>query len=200
VDRVPKVTEQHRLARQDEIIDAALAAFRRKGFHATSMAEIIAESGLSSGAIYGYFASKTDIVHAVATRIVSARVDELHAAAMLDPMPEPAHVIRTILQGLIDADGLPTVLLQVWGEAVTDRALRDLCRHIFTVLRDALTLYLTRWQEFEHHLSGPDAARVAVEQAPLFVSVVNGFVVQDSLVEAFDRRSYLEKTLPHLPR
>jgi AcrR family transcriptional regulator len=199
VDNVPKVSEQHRLARQDEIIDAALAAFRRKGFHATSMAEIIAESGLSAGAIYGYFASKTDIVHAVATRIVSARVDELHAAAVQDPMPAPSLMIRAILQGLLDADGLPTVLLQVWGEAVTDPTLRKLCQNIFTVLRDALALYLTRWQQSRNGLSEPHARAVALEQAPLFVSVVNGFVVQDSLVDGFDRRGYLERTLTYLP-
>src|ERR1700761_6515462 len=123
---MPKVSEQHRIDRRDEIITAALRAFRRKGFHATSMAEIITESGLSAGAIYGYFASKTDIILAVATRIVGARVGDLNEAAYRDPMPDPPAMLRTILQGLIDANGLPTVLLQVWGEAVTDESLRGL--------------------------------------------------------------------------
>ncbi len=197
---MPKVTEQHRVARQDEIIEAALAAFRRKGFQATSMAEIIAESGLSAGAIYLYFGSKADIVYAVATRIVHARVEDLDNLAQLDPMPEPSVMIRTLLSGLIESLGLPGILLQVWGEAVTDPALRELCVGIFGLLREAMTTYVARWQQSAHALSAAEAQRVAEEQAPLFVSAVNGFVVQDSLVPGFDRRAYLEATLPHLPR
>jgi AcrR family transcriptional regulator len=197
---MPKVTEEHRLARQDEIIAAALAAFRRKGFQATSMAEIIAESGLSAGAIYGYFRAKSDIVHAVASRIVQARIEDLGYLATLDPMPEPQVMIRNVLEGLIDSDGLPTILLQVWGEAVTDTALRELCRGIFNRLRDAMTLYIAGWQQFAHGFSEADAQRVATVQAPLFISVVNGFVVQDSLVANFDRTSYLANTLPYLPK
>jgi len=197
---MPKVSEQHRVARQDEIIESALTAFRRKGFQATSMAEIISESGMSAGAIYGYFDSKTEIVHAVATRIVRARVEDLDNLAQLDPMPEPSIMIRTLLSGLIDSLGLPAILLQVWGEAVTDPTLRELCVGIFGSLRDAMTLYVARWQQSAHGLSVVDAQRVAREQAPLFVSVVNGFVVQDSLVPGFDRASFLDETLPHLPR
>ena len=197
---MPKVSEEHRLARQDRIIDAALIAFRRKGFQATSMAEIIAESGLSAGAIYGYFPSKAEIVQAVATRIVGARILDLDNLARLDQMPEPGVMIRTLLQGLIDSLGLPSILLQVWGEAVTDARMRELCVGIFTSLRDAVTLYIVRWQQSAHGLSEQDAQRVAREQAPLFISVVNGFVVQDSLVGDFDRDAYLAKTLPYLPR
>ena len=71
---MPKVTEEHRLAKHDEILDAALRAFSRKGFQATSMAEIIAESGMSAGAIYRYFASKADIVRGVAPAWSAAEV------------------------------------------------------------------------------------------------------------------------------
>src|ERR1700709_1989916 len=98
---MPKVSEQHRLDRRDEIVDAALAAFRRKGFQATSMAEIIAQSGLSAGAIYGYFGSKSDIILAVATKIVGARIADLQTLADLNPVPEPPKVVRTLLDGLL---------------------------------------------------------------------------------------------------
>ena len=54
---MPKVTDEYRIAKREEIADAALRAFRRKGFQGASMADIIAESGLSAGAIYGHFAS-----------------------------------------------------------------------------------------------------------------------------------------------
>ncbi|WP_456846025.1 TetR/AcrR family transcriptional regulator, partial [Cellulomonas sp. P5_C6] len=74
---MPKVTEEYRVARRDEIADAALRAFRRKGFQATSMAEIIAESGLSAGAIYGHYPSKSAIVVDVASRVIGVRVRDI---------------------------------------------------------------------------------------------------------------------------
>lgn len=57
--------------RRRQIMDAGIACFRRRGFHQTSMQEICAEAGISAGALYRYFASKTDIIAAIA--------EELHA-------------------------------------------------------------------------------------------------------------------------
>ena len=197
---MPKVSEQHRLDRRDEIVDAALRCFRRKGFQASSMAEIISESGLSAGAIYGYFASKSEIILAAATKIVGGRIVDLDRLGQLQPMPEPSAMVRGLLDGLRESIGSPSALVQVWGEAATDRALRDLCTHIFDRLRDAIVVYLERWQRSEHGLSERDAHRLAVVQAPLFLSAVQGFAVQDTLFTNFDRESYLTLSLAQLPR
>lgn len=47
-------------------MDAAVACFRRRGFHQTTMQEICTEAGISAGALYRYFASKTEIIAAIA--------------------------------------------------------------------------------------------------------------------------------------
>lgn len=52
--------------RRRQILDAAMACFRRRGFHQTSMQEICAEAGLSAGALYRYFPSKAEIIAAIA--------------------------------------------------------------------------------------------------------------------------------------
>jgi AcrR family transcriptional regulator len=52
--------------RRRQIMDAALACFRRRGFHQSSMHEICAEAALSAGAVYRYFPSKNDIIAAIA--------------------------------------------------------------------------------------------------------------------------------------
>ena len=197
---MPKVSEQHRLDRRDEIVDAALRCFRRKGFQASSMAEIISESGLSAGAIYGYFASKSEIILAAATKIVGGRIVDLDHLGQLDPMPEPAAMVRSLLEGLLQSLGSPGALVQVWGEAATDPPLLELCTQIFDRLRDAIVLYLERWQRSEHGLSEKDAHRLAVVQAPLFLSAVQGFAVQDTLFTNFDREGYLTLSLAQLPR
>lgn len=54
--------------RRRQILDAALACFARKGFHQTSMQEICTEADLSAGALYRYFASKSELIVAIAER------------------------------------------------------------------------------------------------------------------------------------
>jgi len=68
---MPKVTEQHREARRAQILNAARRCFVRQGFHETSMQELLAEAGLSSGAVYGYFSSKDELIVAIAEDNIS---------------------------------------------------------------------------------------------------------------------------------
>jgi AcrR family transcriptional regulator len=58
---VPKITAAHEQQRRAQILSAAMACFARQGYHATSMDDVVRESGLSVGAIYSYFASKEDL-------------------------------------------------------------------------------------------------------------------------------------------
>ena len=54
--------------RREEIISAAHKCFIAKGFHATGMADIAREFGMSAGHIYNYFPSKTAIIEEVISR------------------------------------------------------------------------------------------------------------------------------------
>ncbi|MET0704643.1 MAG: TetR family transcriptional regulator [Mycobacterium sp.] len=62
---MPKVKQSHLDARRQQIVDAARVRFAASGFAGTSLADIVTESGLSTGAIYRYFTSKDDIIRAV---------------------------------------------------------------------------------------------------------------------------------------
>ncbi|MES1158405.1 MAG: helix-turn-helix domain-containing protein [Terricaulis silvestris] len=52
--------------RRREILEAAMGCFRRRGFHQATMQEICAEAGISPGALYRYFDSKSAIIAAIA--------------------------------------------------------------------------------------------------------------------------------------
>lgn len=65
--------------RRTQIMEAAMACFRRRGFHQTSMQEICAEADLSPGALYRYFPSKTDIIAAISAADGQARLAMLEA-------------------------------------------------------------------------------------------------------------------------
>jgi AcrR family transcriptional regulator len=47
--------------RREQIFQAAMLCFSRKGYYQTTMDDIVAESGLSKGALYWYFKSKKEL-------------------------------------------------------------------------------------------------------------------------------------------
>jgi TetR/AcrR family transcriptional repressor of uid operon len=55
---MPKIAEAARAARREQIIAAGLACFGRSGYHATTMADVAAQAGVSKGTPYLYFDSK----------------------------------------------------------------------------------------------------------------------------------------------
>jgi AcrR family transcriptional regulator len=55
---VPRIAEAARAARRDQIITAGLACFARSGYHATTMADVAAQAGVSKGTPYLYFGGK----------------------------------------------------------------------------------------------------------------------------------------------
>jgi TetR/AcrR family transcriptional repressor of uid operon len=61
-----KVNQERFEARQRHLREAALACFKRKGFHQASMADICAEAGMSPGNVYRYYDSKEAIIAAIA--------------------------------------------------------------------------------------------------------------------------------------
>lgn len=79
---MPKVTQAHLDARRRQIVDAARVRFAAAGFARTSVADIVAESGLSTGAVYSYFTSKEQLVIAVCEQGNEALPDALTAEAV----------------------------------------------------------------------------------------------------------------------
>ena len=88
-------------ARPNEVMDAALTLFMKKGFTATRVEDIAASAGLSKGAIYLYFDSKKDILKGLIQRsIVPIIENSEHLAATMtgDPKTTISTVIKLITQ------------------------------------------------------------------------------------------------------
>ncbi len=75
----PKVTEEYKQTVREEILQAAEDLFARKGYHETSMDDIVKESGLSKGAIYGYFESKQEIFLALSDRCMESSLNAMRS-------------------------------------------------------------------------------------------------------------------------
>lgn len=62
---MPRVTDEYREARREEILRAAAACFSERGFRATHMRDVARRAGLSTGAVYRYFPGKEELFKAM---------------------------------------------------------------------------------------------------------------------------------------
>jgi len=83
VDTVPpRVTQAARRARtRGALLAAARALFAEKGFAATGREEIAEQAGVTRGALYHHFASKTEVAAAVVAELEAELVDRVVRAA-----------------------------------------------------------------------------------------------------------------------
>ena len=82
------VSEEDKSQRRGEIVAAAKEVFARKGFHATTIADIAKQAGLAYGLIYWYFDSKDELFHALMA--VEEGALRAHVAAALAAPGAPA--------------------------------------------------------------------------------------------------------------
>lgn len=197
---MPKVTEAYRTARRDEIIDAALRCFAVKGYQRTSMADIIDESGLSAGAIYGHFAGKKELFAAVASRVLDTRRGELEARSGGADQPlSPGQVMATLLDGM-RREPFAGIILQLWAEAALDPDILDLVQGIFDRLRETVHQSLAAWAAAEPGRVDGDPEAWAARLAPVVIGAGPGFMVQRAIIADFDEEAYLAalpEALPH---
>jgi AcrR family transcriptional regulator len=185
---MPRVSEAHLAARRQQILDAARICFLRNGFHTTSMQDVIAEAGLSVGAVYRYFKSKNDIVEAIAEQYAS-QVSDLLATLVADPDRSLADVMQGAV-GVIDAnigpDGPMRLAVQVWAEALRDDRVGQIAEHVYSRLRSNFVTVARRAVETGQLSADTDPEATG---AALF-SLVIGYGLQKMLTGRPDRDTY----------
>jgi AcrR family transcriptional regulator len=80
------VSDEDKSARRGEIMAAAKNVFARRGFHATTIADIAKQAGLAYGSVYWYFESKDELFHALMA--VEETALRSHIAAALAQLSE----------------------------------------------------------------------------------------------------------------
>jgi TetR/AcrR family transcriptional regulator, transcriptional repressor of aconitase len=174
---MPKVTPQYRDARRDQILAAARRCFLRDGFHATSMQDLFTEAGLSAGAVYGYFASKDDVIVAIAEENVRGFAAMIRDVASAQPGRSMGTVladILTIVRARDAEDGLAGLAVLTWSESLRTPLLASRFADLFAQIREDLTEIARKNQK-----AGNLPREVSAEAlAGAFLSVVPGFIMQ----------------------
>jgi TetR/AcrR family transcriptional regulator, transcriptional repressor of aconitase len=123
---MPRISLARADARRRQIVEAALTCFARRGFHKTTMQDVVEQSGLSPGSIYCHFAGKRDIIIAV--------VEERHRRerALLQRAFEKesfAEAVDQLTTDFIAALRAPEerawrrLTVQLWAESLHDQRL-----------------------------------------------------------------------------
>ncbi|WBQ07177.1 TetR/AcrR family transcriptional regulator [Kribbella sp. CA-293567] len=180
---MPKVTDEHRANRRREILHAARRCVGRQGFHKTTMADVISESGLSAGAVYGYFKSKDEIVAAIADEVLSS-IDELFQGILATKEPlSPAAALRATLDHILQIatrpDGdLTRVAIQAWAEALHNDAIMTTASTKYRMLRSHFATVARRAQAD----GTVDPAADPEEIAQVLFGMIPGFILQRLLL------------------
>ncbi|HEY53451.1 MAG TPA: TetR/AcrR family transcriptional regulator [Caldilineae bacterium] len=182
--------EERMAARREQILQAAIACFSRKGYHLTTMDDIVAESGMSKGSLYWHYKSKKDILISVAEWYFSQMMGEM--MGMAQQAPTATDQIKMLLAFVVEMMGAEDALLNVffdfYAETRHDDEVTDAVREVMMPFIDAIADIVA-----EGVASGEfrpvDARTVAVT----FMAAGDGlFLYRAILTEQFDWRGVAE--------
>lgn len=77
-----------RAVREQQMLDAAVAVFSQRGYHAASMDEVAEQAGISKPMLYAYIGSKEDLFASCIRREVQRLVEAINAALGADLAPD----------------------------------------------------------------------------------------------------------------
>jgi AcrR family transcriptional regulator len=126
-----------------KLLDAAMVAFDKRGYHATRVNDVVEIAKTSHGTFYLYFSNKEDLLRAL---VAEAAEDSKKVYESFSTLPAPGGTpkwedVRGWVQAYSDLWKRYAPLFRVWAELATvDRDLGRAIRHTFSRISYALTV------------------------------------------------------------
>lgn len=190
---MPKVSEAHRVARREQIIDAAMVRFAENGFQATGMADVIAATGMSAGAVYRYFKSKDELIEAIVDRVLTPVAHRFERLLDADSVPTPADAVRAGVETMVELStdspvDFGRVAVQAWAESLRSDPVSRIVSSTYSIIRGYYVEVSRR---------GVAAGSISADVDPealgsALYSLMAGFVLQRVLFGRIDASSYAE--------
>jgi AcrR family transcriptional regulator len=189
-----RISEERRAARREQVLEAARACLQEHGLVAVSMEMIIARSGLPTGAVYGCFKGKDEIISAAVTDRTSAM--GRHLAPILSnpeqaPLPE---LIGQLLRAIADfgqhsPGGVDRLLVSLhgWSHSRSDPGRKAPAR-AYRRERELFAGTVRQWQAAGMVDPGADPDGLA----QLLMSITLGFVAQRALAGDADAQPHVD--------
>lgn len=145
-----------------KLLDATLVCLARDGYARLSVATITAEAGLSRGALFHHFDTKTELSAHAAASFLRARQERLRdLAATLDPAQRSIASRLQMLRHESERD--EDISHEIRNAMRTDAILRNLVQTLdIPTPADEKTLYSRIFPEAVRHPDGPDIIVAAI--------------------------------------
>jgi len=173
----PRASGSDREETRRLILDAATALIAERGYHGTTVNEMIARAGLSKGTFYWHFRSKEEVLLAVLEERVDGPIYELsktlaNAPAERDMAPEASAQLLRVLER-----GRETILLEREYEllAIREPTLRARYRRRQAALRKALSAGL---DARARQLGAPPFSTPAADVAAAYLTLGVGLAAE----------------------
>lgn len=180
-----KMSAEHLSARRQQILEAARDCFALNGFHATSMQDILAASGMSAGGLYRYFKSKDELVEAIATDVLASLGDACEVLVAAPQLPPLEETVVGLLALLLRVDGeraFLAIAVQVWAEALRTPSLAARVADLLAGVRRDLTRVIDAYQ-----VGGQIDPSVAPDHVARVLSMfIQGFIIQRAILHDID--------------
>jgi AcrR family transcriptional regulator len=193
---MPKVSQDYLNARRAEILDAAWACLARNGYHNTTMQDIATEAGLSYGAVYTYFPSKEQVLHAIFDRIseVGRTIVDTATATVAGPR-NVLEAIGRVTFGNFAQDNFDSVTradVEIWPEMLRDDSLREKFREGVYYWHGVVTRLLSESQQRGELRPDVDPATIAALDMCAFEGLRRYRLIAPDLFEPEPIRQLLE--------
>lgn len=135
-----------RAARREQVLSCAVRVFSHKGYHATTVSDIIAEAGVARGTFYLYFKSKRAIFDELLERFLEQIMSKMKRVELSPEAPSPLVQMRgnveRVLEELLTAREMARILLReaVGLDADFDRKLAEFYGRVVSLIEGSLKL------------------------------------------------------------
>jgi AcrR family transcriptional regulator len=181
LDRRTRAARAEGREARDELLNAALRVFARRGYREAGVDEIAAEAGYSKGALYWHFSGKEELLTALLEERIDSPVRN-RVALLASAPPERDMSLEASREFARQLHGQREALLlerEYWTLAIRDPELRARYVERQTELRQALAAAL---EARARHLGTPDLSMPADHVARIVMSIIGGLAV-DELIE-----------------
>ncbi len=125
--------------RKNEIMDAAEALFRQKGYEAATISDLVERLGIARGLIYYHFKSKEDILDAMLERAAASLLAAARKVAGDKSVATPERLLRTLMAMNAGDDALVEHLHSAGNALMHQKSHRLLLQGIPPILAEIIS-------------------------------------------------------------
>ncbi len=173
----PKLKPETLEKRKAQILKAALTSFARKGYHQTTMDDIVQEAGLSKGGVYWHFNSKKELFLELFQSLLgdteAMMLASVSSAASAREKLDATLQMLTVFGAADEFKEIIPLMIDVWAQNIQDPEINEAAISIYNQFRRPMVQLLE-----QGIASGEFKPINTVAYASIIIAIYDGLMVQ----------------------